>query len=100
MSGLRHVVLFTWTPEATQEQKDTLQRRLAGLPGLVPEIKAYSYGSDAGINEGGYDFAIIADFADLESYLVYRDHPDHRALIEECITPIRDQRAAIQYELA
>jgi hypothetical protein len=99
MSGVRHVVLFTWKPDTTQEQRDALMRRLAELPGLVPEIKSYSYGPDAGINEGGYDFAIVADFADRDSYLVYRDHPDHRALIEECITPIRDQRAAIQYEL-
>jgi hypothetical protein len=99
MSGVRHVVLFTWKPETTQEQKDTLMRRLAELPSLVPEIKSYSYGPDAGINEGGHDFAIVADFADRDSYLVYRDHPDHRALIEECIAPIRDQRAAIQYEL-
>jgi hypothetical protein len=95
---LRHVVLFTWVEGTTEEQLKVLGARLAELPGLIPEIGAYSFGADAGINEGGYDLAIVADFPDRESYLVYRDHPDHRALIEECIAPIRDQRAAIQYE--
>ena len=32
------------------------------------------------------------------SYLAYRDHPAHRAVIDECITPIRQDRASIQYE--
>jgi hypothetical protein len=95
---LRHMVLFTWVEGTTQEQLERLAARLAELPGLIPEIKAYEFGADAGINEGGYDFGIVADFADRETYLVYRDHPAHRALIEECIVPIRDQRAAIQFE--
>lgn len=99
MGGLRHVVMFTWTPDATLEQKKILEGRLAELPGLIPEIKAYSFGADAGINEGNYDFVVVADFADRESYIAYRDHPVHRAVIEECILPIRAQRAAIQYEL-
>ena len=99
MSGFRHVVMFTWTQEATEEQKKTLAERLSGLPGAIPEITSYSFGADAGINDGNYDFVVVADFADRDGYLVYRDHPVHLAVIEECILPIRAERAAVQYEL-
>jgi hypothetical protein len=91
--------MFTWTQEATEEQKKTLAERLSGLPGDIPEITSYSFGVDAGINAGNYDFVVVADFADRDGYLVYRDHPAHLAVIEECILPIRAERAAVQYEL-
>ncbi|MBC6461228.1 Dabb family protein [Actinomadura sp. HBU206391] len=96
---LRHVVLFTWTEGTTDEQLETLTTRLAELPGLIPEIKSFTFGSDARINEGNHDFGIVAEFADQESFVVYRDHPSHRAVIAECIAPIRDQRAALQFEV-
>ena len=51
-------------------------------------------GPDAGINEGNYDFAVVADFDDADGYLGYRDHPAHRAVVDKHITPIVATRAA------
>ncbi len=99
MAGFRHVVLFRWREGATAEQKQTLRDRLGELPGVIPEIATYTMGADAGINDGNFDFAVAADFADREAYLVYRDHPRHRAVIEEHLKPILAERAAVQYEL-
>jgi hypothetical protein len=99
MSGFRHVVLFTWISEATPEQKTAVAGRLSELPGVIPEIQRYEIGADVGVNEGNYDFAVVADFADRESYLVYRDHPYHREIIAETIRPIVGDRAAVQYEI-
>ena len=95
----RHVVMFTWKPEATEEQKAAVSERLAALPAAIPEIKDYHYGRDAGIGEGNYDFVVVADFADRESFITYRDHPLHQAAVKETIAPIRAERAAAQYEL-
>jgi stress responsive alpha/beta barrel protein len=99
MSGFRHVVMFTCTQEATEEQMRTLVERLRELPAAIPEIATYSVGRDAGVNAGNYDFVVVADFADRDAYLVYRDHPAHLKVIEECIKPIRGDRAAVQYDL-
>lgn len=98
MAGFRHVVLFRWTAEATEEQKRTLVERLRELPGRIPEIEAYAIGEDAGVNPGNFDFAVVGDFADRDAYVAYRDHPAHRAVIEECLRPILAERAAVQYE--
>ena len=98
MSGFRHVVVFKWADAATEEQKLTVARRLGTLPGLIPELRAYSMGADAGINPGNFDFAVVADFASRDDYLVYRDHPVHREIIAESITPIVANRAAVQME--
>lgn len=98
-AGFRHVVVFRWKEGATEEQKRTLTERLRALPAVIPEIAAYRIGGDAGINAGNFDFAVVADFADRDGYLVYRDHPEHRAVIDECLSPILAERAAVQYEL-
>jgi hypothetical protein len=99
MSGFRHVVLFQWRDDATEEQKQTLEDRLNELPGLIPELRAYAIGGDVGINSGTFDFAVVADFADRDAYLVYRDHPAHRKVIDECVTPVVAERRAVQYAL-
>ncbi|MER6950628.1 Dabb family protein [Nonomuraea sp. NPDC000554] len=93
---IRHVVLFTWTEAATEEQKATVAAELRKLPGVIPQLRAYTVGADAGINQGNYEFAVVADFDSVDDYLVYRDHPQHQAVIAEHIRPIMAGRAAVQ----
>ena len=93
----RHVVLLRWKPEATPEQRAAVETGLATLPGVIPEIRSYTIGTDAHVNEGNYDLVVVADFDDVDGYLVYRDNADHRAVIRDTIAPILAERAAIQH---
>ena len=97
MTGFRHVVLFTWNDSVDDEHLAAVEAGLATLPGLIPEIADYRFGVDAGVNEGNFDFVVVADFASVDDYLVYRDHPDHRALIADLVTGNVAARAAVQY---
>jgi hypothetical protein len=95
---IRHTVMFTWKPEATDVQIKRVGEELSRLPGVVPSIRAYTMGTDIGVNDGNYQFAVTADFDDLDGYLAYRDDPTHRAVIAEHIQPIIEQRSAVQFE--
>ncbi|WP_425582103.1 Dabb family protein [Streptosporangium fragile] len=95
----RHVVLFTWAQEATEEQRARVAEELGKLPGVIAEIRSYTIGPDAGVNPGNHQFAVVADFADVDDYLVYRDHPAHQAVIAEHVKPILASRAAVQFEV-
>lgn len=97
VGGVRHVVLFNWAPETTSEQIAALCAGLAQLPGLIPEISDYRFGADLGMNQGTAQFAVVADFVSTQDYLTYRDHPDHRQLIADLVTPIVANRSAIQF---
>ena len=90
--------MFRWTQDATEEQKKQVAAEVARLPSLVPSLRAFASGADAGVNQGNFDFAAAADFDDVDGYLAYRDHPEHRAIVEKFIRPIAAQRAAVQYE--
>ena len=96
---IRHVVLFAWIPEATDKQKDQAAEELRALPPLMTGLRSFHVGPDAGIVAGTFDFALVADFEDTESYLAYRNHPAHRAVVEQVINPIAKERVAVQYEI-
>ena len=96
---IRHVVMFRWTAQASTEQKLRVQTELRALPPLMTGLRSYHAGPDAGLVPGNFDFAVVADFDDAGSYLAYRDHPAHRAVIDERIRPIMAGRSAVQYEI-
>lgn len=94
---LRHVSLFSFTPESTPAQRQAVGEALMKLPALIAEVRDYRYGPDAGVNAGNFDYAVVADFDDTAGYLVYRDHPEHRRVLLELIAPIITTRAAVQF---
>jgi Stress responsive A/B Barrel Domain len=95
----RHVVLFTWTEEATEAQKQALAAELPTMPAAIDTIREYRFGPDAGINPHNCGFAVVADFDDADGYLAYRDHPAHRALVKNYVDPIVARRSAVQYQI-
>ena len=95
---IRHTVMFRWKPGTTTADIAAVAEGLGGLPAAIPEIRDYRFGHDLGINDGNFDFVVVADFADADDYLVYRDHPLHRALIAERIAPHVAERAAVQFD--
>jgi hypothetical protein len=96
---IRHVVMFRFKDGTSPAAVTAIAEGLGGLPAAIPEIAEYRFGSDIGVNDGNFDFAVVADFADTADYLVYRDHPLHQALIRERIAPHVDARAAVQFDL-
>jgi Stress responsive A/B Barrel Domain len=95
---IRHVVVFRWTADATEAQKQQVATELMRLPGLLPVLRAYQVGPDLGLAEGNYEFAVVADVDDLEGLRVYRENPEHRAIIAKFVQPITAERAAVQYQ--
>jgi hypothetical protein len=94
----RHMVMFRFADDATDEQKEAMRAGLRRLPEVIPEIVAYRFGDDAGLRADNFDFGVAADFDDKDGFLVYRDHPDHQKLIADLIAPIVSARAAVQFE--
>lgn len=95
----RHCVLFRWTDEASDDQKQAVRDGLAALPTLIPEIRRYRFGDDAGLAEGNFDFAVVADFDSADAWRTYAAHAEHQRLIAERVRPILAGRAAVQFAL-
>jgi len=94
---IRHTVMFRWKPGTIPADIAAVTEGLGGLPAAIREIRDYRFGHDLGVNDGNFDFVVVADFADVDDYVAYRDHPLHRALIAERIAPHVAERAAVQF---
>lgn len=96
---LRHVVLFRWRSGVTEDEVASVAAALGQLPAAIPTIRHYRFGADVGLNDGNADFAVVADFDDVDGYLTYRDHPAHQAVIAELIAPNVAERTAVQLDV-
>jgi hypothetical protein len=96
---IRHVVLLQWLPGTTSEQVAALSAGLSSLPGLVGTMAAYTHGPDTGLVVGGFDYGIVADFADVDDWRTYDEHDEHNRVRRELITPLVAARASVRFEL-
>lgn len=95
---LRHVAVFRWAEGTAPEAVGTLQEALGKLPSSIPELRGYRTGADAGLVEGNWDFAVVADFDGVAGWRAYTAHPAHQKLIAELLRPLLGERAAVQYQ--
>ncbi len=74
---------------------EDLLRRFQALN--CPGTAAYTIGTDLGLREGGWTFAIVADFVDADAYRAYDADELHNALRAE-LAPHADQVARVQFQ--
>ena len=96
---VRHVVVFRWKPDTPPDAIAAVAAGLATMPALIPQIRDFRFGTDIGVNETNWDFAVVADFASAEDFAVYRDDPRHRAVIADRIAPHLAERASVQFTI-
>jgi hypothetical protein len=97
--AFRHIVLLTLTDDAPQGRAEQIVQALSGLPAQIPELRSYVVGVDAGLSPGNATIAVVADTDDQAGWEAYRDHPSHRRVIDELITPVLASRTAVQHEV-
>ena len=97
---IRHVALFTFTDEVTDEDVRAIDAGLAALPGLIDEIGNYSFGSDLKLGAGTYDYVVVGEFASVENYDTYSAHPEHVRVLTSIIKPVLKDVARAQMEIS
>ncbi|MEY4373534.1 MAG: hypothetical protein RL219_2303 [Actinomycetota bacterium] len=95
---VRHVVMFNFKDGVTDAQIGAYAAAIRNLPSVIPQIRDYRLGPDLGVNPGNFAMVVCGDFASVDDYIAYRDHPEHQRVIKEIGLPIIAQRAAVQFE--
>jgi hypothetical protein len=94
----RHVVMFKWNDDVDAAHVTATGAALDALVATIPEVGDYRHGPDLGLADGNYDYAIVGEYASIDDYVTYRDHPDHQQVIADFITGRVSARAAVQYD--
>lgn len=96
---IRHCVVFRFHEGTEPAAIEALAAALRGLPEVIPGIVSYQVGADLGLRDTNADFAVVAEFADADSFATYAGHPDHLAVIAEHVEPITTERHAVQFSV-
>lgn len=96
---VRHLVLLRWKSSIRTAELGAVEKELTALPDLIPQIERYDFGADLILENGNYDFAIVADFRSKVDYAIYRDHPSHQRVVQEILRPRVESRVAVQFEV-
>jgi hypothetical protein len=91
---IRNVVMVKLLEDHDPSVVASLLARFGALS--TPGTLAYTVGEDLGLREGGWSFAIVADFVDEEAYRAYDADGEHNALRAE-LGPHVEQIARVQF---
>ena len=80
---LKHVVFFKFKQGVAKAEIVDLEKSLAELPPVIPEILSYEFGRDVVRSKRSYDLALVSTFKDLESLQRYQIHPDHQIVLQK-----------------
>ena len=93
---IRNVVLVKLKPGQDSAEVADIQDEFRRLN--CPGTLSYTIGSDLGLREGNWSFAIVADFANADAYRAYdRDSAHNRARAR--LAPLAEQIARTQFEV-
>jgi hypothetical protein len=95
---LRHIALFRFKPETTDEQIEAAVVALSTLPDQIDVLRKFRFGPDVGITDGAWDFAVVAVLDGADDYAIYRDHPSHVAVLRDYVAPLISEAARVQFE--
>jgi hypothetical protein len=95
---VRHIVVARFADSASDEQIAALSAGLDTLPTAIAEVRSYVHGRDLALRAGNWDYGVVAQFDSVEDFHVYREHPDHQALVRDLLDPISEERASVQLD--
>ena len=95
---VEHILLMRWTDEASQEAIDTALRELRGLKDKIAGIVDLSCGANFSERAKGYTHGAVMRFTDRAALEAYFPHPQHQAVVQNFINPIRGDILALDCE--
>ena len=95
---IRQITLIKFKRDTGGAEIGALGDGFRKLAGVVPGIRRFEFGSDLELESGTLDYALVIDFASVEDWKAYREHPDHIAFAET-VLPRIERVERVQYAL-
>ena len=95
---LRHVVLFKFKDDTSDEQVRQIERAFCALPGKIPTIHDFEWGTDVSVEnlQQGFTHCFVVTFRSRADRAKYLPHPAHK-MFGELLGPHLDKVLVIDY---
>ena len=81
---LRHVVLFQFKENTTEQKVDEITKTFAALPNKIDAIEDFEWGTDVSVENkaAGFTHGFLVTFRDENGRKQYLPHPAHREFVK------------------
>ncbi len=95
---LRHVVLFKFKDDASQEQIDKVTTAFANLEDEIETIIDFEWGTDVSVENKteGFTHCFVVTFANEKGREIYLPHPKHKEFVK-LVGPVLDKVLVVDY---
>ncbi|HCO93532.1 MAG TPA: hypothetical protein DIU00_06210 [Phycisphaerales bacterium] len=95
---LRHVVLFKFKEDTTDEQVGQIERAFCVLPGKIQAIHDFEWGTDVSVEnlQQGFTHCFVVTFRSRADRAKYLPHPAHK-MFGQLLGPHLDKVLVIDY---
>ena len=95
---LKHAVFFRFKEDAAEADITKVEEAFAALPGKIPEIKAFEWGTNNSpeTKDDGFTHCFMVTFDSEEGRKIYLDHPDHLAFVD-VLKPVLDAPRVLDF---
>jgi hypothetical protein len=93
-------VLFQFRPDTSPDQIVALREGLLDLRRAIPEIRHLSFGPNLAPGADEWPWVLVVHVDDMSALHRYGEHPAHRRVVEELLTPIRQERLAVDVDVS
>jgi len=97
-SVYRHVVVFRYKDDATDQQIQRINEAFAALPDKIDSIRGFEWGTNVSPENlaDGFTHVYLVTFDDKAGLEEYLPHPAHKAFVKK-LKPILDKAFVVDY---
>lgn len=96
---IKHVCLINFNDQYKPENLPGVIDAYNALPALIPQIKSFEIGADAGLLEGNADLVVVGEFASGEDFQAYSVHRAHTDVILPVLGHLMESYNTAQYSV-
>ena len=90
---IRHIVLFRFTGDSTDQQRQSMLDELAAFPARFPAMRSWTMGENRSRRDDRFSHGFVVEFATEEQLVDYLATEAHERFVQERFRPIISERA-------
>lgn len=94
---IKHILLFRFTDDSTDEQRQSILDELATFPVQFPTMRSWTMGENRSSRDDRFSHGFVVEFETEEQLVEYLATEAHERFVRERFKPIIQERAIFSY---
>ena len=94
---IKHILLFRFTDESTDQQRQSMLDELATFPERFPAMRSWTMGENRSSRDDRFSHGLVVEFETEEQLVEYLATEEHERFVQERFRPIIHERAIVSY---